>query len=504
MRGNKKRILGIVFCSLLFLASYFLTRKVNFMQNDDWYYYSQVAQFLKGDYRLLPEIAPTFYLQGLIGAIFAFIFGIGRLPYLTLAIGVMNIYIFYTILTGVLGKKPIFGLLLSSALFLNPLYQYSLYGFMTEQYFLFFLLLALYFFMNSKVGFFSVSVVFGFFVRQVSLVLSAASTVYYLLKKDFRRFIYQLLFLIFLVLVYLILFPRTPEMMHKTYQLQHFAKFNYIYSIFYGSMLYLSAFTLPFLAWVVLRDIKKLTLLKLVFAAVLFFLLQTPFKPLTVSWGEFPYFENTWERTGFLARDIAGTKYQFKVIYDLYYYWDLAAKVVLALFLSTLVFSKELLKRIGFFEVIFISGYFVLMFLTVTFYDRYLLVVIPLFMLIAAKILNDKWKLGYVPGILFLLFLAVYSYTLVSDFIVSENYVWGKAQSIVETTKTRPSLIYANSAWNEKNRSYLNNNVYLFSYDSPKIGGDKLSGYELVEEKNIDYPFNFHISPKVYLYKSTL
>jgi hypothetical protein len=293
-------------------------------------------------------------------------------------------------------------------------------------------------------------------------------------------------------------------MLQKTYQLQHFAKFSYIYSIFYGSLVYLAAFTLPFLVMVVIKNIKGATVLKLIFGAGLFILLQIPFKPLTVSWGEFPYFENTWERTGFLSRDIAGTKYQFKGIYDLYYYWDLAAKVVLSLFLATLTFNRTLLKRLGGFEIIFILGYLALMFLTVTFYDRYLLIVIPPFMLFLAKVLDDKLGFGYIPYIIFVLFLTAYAYTFGSDFIISEKYVWTKAENLAETLNIPQSKIYANSAWNEKYSSFLNSNEYLFSYDSPEIGGEKLNGYHLIEENNIDYLFNFHINPKIYLYKNTL
>jgi len=50
--------------------------KIDFMQNDDWVYYGMVENFMKLDFRLDPLSAPTFYTQGVLGTLFAWVFGL--------------------------------------------------------------------------------------------------------------------------------------------------------------------------------------------------------------------------------------------------------------------------------------------------------------------------------------------------------------------------------------------------------------------------------------------
>jgi len=231
---KNKRTTGIIFCIVLFAVYLPLVTKINFMQNDDWYYYSQVENFLHGNFKLLPQIAPTFYLQGAIASVFSLVFSLNNIPFLTLAIAMLNIFIFYSILTDILERSNLTSLILSTILFFNPLFQYSLIGFMTEQYFLLFLLSSLYFFLKyEKVHSFkdliisNLFVLFGFFVRQVSLVFSATSVLYFLVYRKWKAALYQSCFSLFLIILYLLL-PKTSEMISKTYHILHLLDLKFI------------------------------------------------------------------------------------------------------------------------------------------------------------------------------------------------------------------------------------------------------------------------------------
>ena len=139
---------------------------------------------------LLP---PTFYVQGLLGALFSAIFSATRLPVLTLAIAVSNAFVFGFILEEQFKLKVLDTLLLVSLLVVNPLFMYSIWGFMTEQYFLLFFLLSKYYVLkferkNSKTHFIiaNVTMILGFFVRQVSLVVPISVTLHFLITKRYR------------------------------------------------------------------------------------------------------------------------------------------------------------------------------------------------------------------------------------------------------------------------------------------------------------------------------
>ena len=109
------------------------------MQNDDWVYYDNVDNFIKGNFLLSQLTAPTFYLQGLIAAAYSKIFGLDNLPRLTLIFSIGNFFIFAKILKKVGNLKFLNSTLISLIFFFNPLHFYSLLGFMTEIYFMFFL-----------------------------------------------------------------------------------------------------------------------------------------------------------------------------------------------------------------------------------------------------------------------------------------------------------------------------------------------------------------------------
>jgi len=140
---------GAAVSLFLFILLLPLSIKIDFMQNDDWVYYGMVENFMKLNFTLDPLSAPTFYTQGILGTLFAWIFGLESLPVLTLIISVLCFSVFYVILLRHFNLGQFESVLVSLIMFFNPLFIYSVWGFMTENYSLFFMLLAILFYLET-------------------------------------------------------------------------------------------------------------------------------------------------------------------------------------------------------------------------------------------------------------------------------------------------------------------------------------------------------------------
>ncbi|NTU70176.1 hypothetical protein HGB13_05195 [bacterium] len=239
------------------------------------------------------------------------------------------------------------------------------------------------------------------------------------------------------------------------------------------------------------------TIAFLAVTATIFFTLNHFFKPGEISWEEFPYFENTFERTGFLPRTIQGTKYYFRGNYDLYKNWDLIAKVLVATTVSGIILFRKKLFNI---YSIFIAGYLVLMVFTAIFFDRYILQLIPFLILFLLTVFDIKESRSFkVISTIFAIFLIAFSMQLATDFVSVQSYIWGKSEKLTESGIKR-SGIYASGAWK---RAYgLSPNFkYYFSFDSPAINPSLQSDFNLVETHLIEYPGNLFVNPIVYFYE---
>ena len=486
-----------------------LTAKINFYQNDDWVYYRMAANFMQGNFMLDPISAPTFYSQGFLAALFSFIFGINRLPFLTLVFSVSNYLLVAFICYRFLIKRLVPSILVGLIVFFNPWHAYSIWGFMTENYFLAFLLAAilcfLYFDETKKFRYFIFICVFSllaFLVRQVALVLPISLVGYYILKRELRPALYSGLLSVFILSFYLFLFPKTPEMVEKGLQFQHLFMFDYSYALVYGTLIMLVAVVLPLVFGAFeYTEFKKSPVRLALFVLLgsgLYFLLSHYFKPGVVSWGEFPYFENVWERTGFYPRGILGTKYHFSGIYDLYLYWDLTAKILLSIFIAYwLVFKRKIVNFFFIFGLLYLG----LMILTLSFHGRYLLVLVPIFIfyLLTLKIRFNFVQLAVTSG--FVVFLGLLSYQFSMDFVLSNRYVWDKSRELVAAQKIEPKMVEGANAWKLTYRNLARNYLYEFSYDSQRVNKDYASSFTLVEKNPITFPFSLFVDPNIYLYR---
>ena len=497
---------------LLFLLP--LSLKVDFLQNDDWYYYREVEKFKNFDFALSPDIAPTFYLQGFLGVVFSSLFPLKSLPTLTLLVSVLNFYLFYLLTYRYLVESKLLSIFLALLFFINPLHSYSIWGFMTENYFLMFVLLGLYFFLEcleKDLSLLKPNLVLlaGFFVRQLSLVFYVASALYFLLKGQLRKFFTQLLWFFGLFAFYQSIFPKTNEMISKGLQFQHLLDSEYVFSVIHGSLIYLVAFALPVVSYLLLKFVvsNRRNYIKLfIFLALSFAIYKVTaniFDPEIISWGEFPYFENIFERTGFYPRSLHGTKYQFRGIYDFYYYWDLSARVLLASLISFVLLQfKKLFKKQTLFFLTFIGCYLSACVLAPTFFDRYISVAVPVFIFFIVscfrnyKIDNYKFAAILIPFVFLFSFIF---YTFSCDFILVELYVWNTGRSLVKEG-IPANQILSSSAWNEK---YFKGQdiLYMFSYDTFEVNPELKERFDLVEKYVVNYPLNIHVNPTVYLYE---
>ncbi|MFC1622013.1 hypothetical protein ACFL13_01330 [Patescibacteria group bacterium] len=505
---NKTHLYQILFCLFLFLLLLPISSEINFMQNDDWIHYKQVRSFMQGDFKLDPYFGPTFYTQGLIGVSFAKIFSVEKLPILTLVISISTLFVFLEILTKYFDKSIEESVFLGLLMFFNPIYLYSIWGFMTEAYFLFFLILSFYLFLkfNSKKTPKNFSILYLFlwislFLKQITLVFPLSLAVYYLINRKFKLFISNVVMFLAMLVFYMLYFPQTAAMVNKSFALNHLLEPQYTFSLIWGVLILLTALLFPLLLTIFSKKqllSNKYKLLAFIgLSVVLFLILNANFRPHGVFKGEFPYFGNVFERTGLYPSGIHGTKYQFKGNYDLYKFWDLGAKVLLTLLVS---YWTVFIRKFNNFFLIFSIIYLGTMVTTFVFYDRYILLLLPAVIIYFAHI--SKINLYFRTILItFTLFLGFYGYQFTMDFILANSYVWERSVQLVENEGVVPKRIHGTNAWKLKHRNLEKDYLYTFSYDNQKINEELACCYDLIDSHEIRYPFSLFIKPKIYLYK---
>jgi hypothetical protein len=481
------------------------------MQNDDWNRTTTVVRFLSGDTSLLQVTSTTFYVQGILGFLFSIIFGWEKLPFLTLFISVFNFYIFAKILTDHFKLDKFRSIIIALVFFFTPLHIYSSIGFMTENYTIFFMLLALYFLLRHEKDrkpltflTFNLFGIFSFFTKQNGIILSFAYIPYLLIKKRYREAFLQTTVVGSLLLYYFKLFPRTEGMYSKGFTYENFAVPEYAYSLICGILIYAVSFLLPLVFNFVINSLfeNRKKVWKIIFilfsAGLLYFVLNKYFVAGQLAWEEYPYFENTFERTGFFPRSIRGTKYHFRFNYDIFRFWDISSKILLSLLIPCLILSWK--KVINIYSIS-IFGYLLLMVFTEQFFDRYILPLIPLGILFFMTQKEKKSNLRYLylaTNFLFALFTGFLSLQMAADFIVTNNYVWGRSEVLVDEGVS-PENIASTMAW-DRLHGIKSEPDFIFSFDSPDKNPEILDQYALFEEKDTSFRGSIFVEPKLYLY----
>jgi len=486
--------------------------KINFYQNDDWCYYLTVESFLKGIFILHPYIGPTFYMQGLMGMLFSNLFGISHLPVLTLFVACASLYVFTLIIKEFFRVSLISTTLIGLIYLLNPLGVYEFWSFMSNHYFGLFMLIAFYFFLkyeqtSNKINLIMYLVfnVLSLLVRQTALVLPLSGLIYYLLKKNIKMSLFNFGCFITLYILYSKVIPLTPRILESPLRPEFMLRNDYVFALIYGTLIMLVSFTLPLVLNtlnipVLIRSKSKL-FLSAGIALLVFVVLTNVHKPMSIANGEFPYFENIFERTGFYPAGIQGTKYHFSGNFVVWKYWDLISRVGVAALFTYLLFN---IRRKPNIYLIFICVYLAVMLVTQKYYDRYIFTVVPIFIFYLLSIKNTFSKLMQLLMAAFCIFLGFLVYTYSADFVYVNQYVWNKSQEVVTTRSVSPEFIAGTNAWKLTYKNIKRNYVYYFSYDSPEVNSDYKENFNLVDTYVPKYPLNIFVNPKIYLYEKKL
>lgn len=486
----------------LFLFLLPICLHVTYWQNDEGIFYGNVQRFLSGDLSLHPLTAPTFYTQGFLAVTFSLIFGFSSLPFLTLAVSVGCVYVLSKILSDrfkLCFADTVFYTLL---LFFNPLFMYSAFGFMTENYFLLFFLITLYFYLGETKKDFTLGnmiLFLAYMVRQLALVLPLAFSIFLFLRNRYKKAAIQFGIFILLLVFHFFIAPKTPEMFENDFKFSRLTYFRYTFSFFYIIGIYLASLLLPIFSSYVVSGFKKLGktqittglgIICIAFAFCFFY-----FKPSVVWHDKFFYLINVLQRNGFYTENVHGFKPRFMQYDGLYFIWDLVSKIILISFAYIIIKKRELIS-LSLITVVLYSG---LLLISPKIHDRYLLPLFPLMVIFFADKIRLE-KISRTALVIFVALLGFYSYNFTFDYVLTNEYVWNKSKELVSKDLSDPGEIVSTALWNFTYPSTQKGYTYKFTYDPPEKE-EYSKNHDLIDIAKIRYPLNFWRSQQIYLYR---
>lgn len=457
-------IFGISF--LLFFIFLPLSISIDYMQNDDWNRYTTVASFMNGNFRLLDVTATTFYTQGFIGAAFAKLFSLEKLPVLTLAFGCANFFIFSLIVNKFFRQDFARSLLLGLVLFFNPFHFYSLFGFMTEVYLLTFCLASVYFYLNREFLPVNVYWILGFFAKQWAIVFPAAFIAEQIWKRKFKQVFFELLILIAVLVYYFYFFPKTQEMTdQKSFETQNYKSIKYILTHAYAYFVYLTVFSLPIILSFVVHELYKIESRLKIFgivalAGISTFVSKVLFNQTTYPWKNFPLYPNIFTDKGFFLQGMEGEAHT-NVYSPLIYSLDEIGLFFLILAGMLLLLNRKIIFN---YEIAAIMIGFVLIVGTPFVFDRYLLVFIPVVILYLLRVNRYKFRISFL--VIFLVIQAFISLDYGLEYMNRQKLIWDKSVEIRDTENIPPEKIISSHAWNKYYKSNFNDAMYWFRYSN--------------------------------------
>ena len=507
----------LFFCCLLFLALLPLSLSIEFKQNDEWVYYLMVENFLKHNFILQQNVSATFYLQGMMGMIFALIFGISKLPVLTLLVSVLTFYIFCLALFNHYGVKPLETVILGLFLLLNPIFVYSGLGFMTENYFMLFFVSSLYFLISyNKRGklkdliLTDLFIILAYFVRQFSFITLSAFVGNLLFRKKYKTAFNQSIVLVFLLFFNFYVFPQTPEMYDGRLNFSNLSSQNYIFSTLFSIIINSLVFIFPLVLigffntaknFIKNTTVKQRAINFSIIFIVIFLAFFSYNRMLNTKFFrdvEFPYMGNIFEVTGFFPKGPLGDKYEYLGQNYLFPYLDVLGKFSILIFLIILIVNY---KKFTSYYFLFIANFLILLLVSPVIYDRYILPLIPIFILLLyelasesiSKISSKLFMSCFLLGLLFLM------YQFSMEFILTKNYIWTSALNIVKNQRAERNSLNVGNSWI---RLYgVGTNIYYYSYTMDVKKREKGVNYKAIGVLNLKFPFSFYIDPKIYLIK---
>ncbi len=484
------------------------------MQNDDWVYYWQIGHFLAGHFDIHNYIEATFYTQGILGLIFSKLFGLEKLPILTLLMAVLNFFLFTHILNRFYLKKVFDSILIGLLFFISPLHAYASIGFMTDIYFLFFILLTFvfveYYIETDKTLYFALANIAGlagFFSRQLSVISLIALLFFLLYKKKYTYAAIEFAGVATLLIYYFFFYPLTSLMQQNHgFRFLNIFDFKYMYTSIFISIFYAVVFIIPLLIAIFYNYISKnlnkiwlvLALTVGIFGASLVF-----FSADLLRHDNMFYMHGVLVRNGFFYGTSLGTKYQIKYEDQIYNVWDIVSKVAVALTITLLILHYK--KLLNYFTI-YISLYIGVLSIMLITYDRYTLAFTPVAIIIFFEIFKD-FKFSTVSRIIVIVGLLVtllYSYNFTMEFITLNRYLWTRANSIYAKGGTQKNKISAGYAWRRNFPNSTGTYRYLFYFQPYYTLPENLACcYSIKETYNIKFPLSIFDDAKIYMYKKT-
>ena len=496
---------------LVFWAIYPLSNSINFYQNDDWIYYLTIQQFLTGNYVMPGYIEALFYTQGFLGTVYANFFGLSKLPVLTLIVSALTFYIFAITVRKHHLNSFKDTTIVAVMLLVSPLYVYATLGFMSDMYFLFFMVLSIFFieeflkdYKYKNFIFLNLAIIIGFFVRQLSVLLGFAFFIVLLIKRKYKLALLQFTLSISLILVYLYLVPKTATMeKHQNLLFENLLNPSYIFTTTYVGVIYAVMTILPLTILIISKFIKsKPGLLKsglfILTSLAFYFLFNYLFNPSNTTNPNFYYLKNTVDKRGFFTGSSLGQKYGLMYEQEIYYYFELITKITLAFFITSVIFYIR--RTLNFYSIFIILYLGFMSVLGGGLYDRYYLPLIPIAILFILNLANEFNFTTRAISVVSILIVSFYSYNFAMDFVILNNNIWETSREVSQKTGTSYKRILAGNAWN---RTYYNDKFdkYRFSFEKRETDPEIKCCFKLYDTVEVYFVFNIFKDSKIYLYK---
>lgn len=412
----------------------------NYPVNDDWIFMRQVEHFLQGNLSLSHLIDPSFIFQGLLGAGWAFVFGFSfkALHALTILITVFLLFGLYKLLTLLKITRGVVILALLAVVF-NPVIFSSVLTFMTENYFLAFFAVSIFFyvrfFSTDKVGDILLGSLFcglSILIRQVGLVIFIAFLITYFWRRKVT--LPQILVgvsPIAMSLFLIVLWPSySPDSGLAFIEPKYFlSRVNKIHLI----LPYFSYFLLPLLGLRFLRVVRRV---KIVLVVMSLFLVPLVYKYDIFPIGSVFYIEQLHAKSGFKADLSVFDSIVFKVFLS---FLVSGGIVLLPILLWDWIKSMRSSREQVFLLFVF-GGMLATLFISSDLYDRYMLPAVVVLVVSAAMLVNSHYRTGlWLPwGIIVL--QVVITLFLTHEYFTVQRLKWKQVYALQEITGLKTGI----------------------------------------------------------------
>ncbi len=451
----------------------------NYALADDFYYLIQTKAFITGDLTRSALIGPTIVAQMFLGVSWSQVFG---LSYLSLRVLSIIISIFCILLAGGISNKlDLKGNIKTLFLLLftfNPYFYSCSLNFMSENYFLFFILSSIYYFLafikeptNKNLFLSSLLGGLSIMVRQYGFVLLVAYLLFYIFKRrkkvNFKELL--LITLPFLVLgTTAILWPKYSSYVEpkSTSTLLFFASYKDITSklLSIDIWIYVAYFLIPF-TFSYLNKLNKRYL-------ILILILAIPLAYLVYSRGVFNignlfYLEGLQARlrpnlrTSLFNNVIFKLLLSYLISVSLYVFIDGLLNYVINIFYkrkNVTTAISSLFDRFLFISIISLGFYFIVV-ITEAYFDRYFINFFLFTTLLGALFLSGSNIKVSTLSMLACILMCVITYFITYDYHSENKLKWNMAKSLTENYRIDRydifiDQIYASTIQMEEKNNY--------------------------------------------------